>query len=182
MPKSFKTSDKIAASNMLLEGALPKSVAARFGVHVSTVYALRKDRGHGHTRPERASHNVTFRLSDVELRALDTFIVEAGLPSRAAALRSLVRAATGFLELRRSEMLDLTEVRRELRAQGRNLNQLAYALNRSALKGGARLSADDKQFLAGVRQTFASVDRLISNGFSEVRQQGRNALHMGDRL
>jgi hypothetical protein len=182
MPKSFKTKDKIAASNMLLEGALPKAVAAKFGVHVSTIYALQKDCGHGHTKPERASHNVTFRLSDVEFRALDAFIVGAGLPSRTAALRSLVRSATGFLELRRAEMLDLTEARRELLAQGRNLNQLAYALNRSALKGGAKLSAADKQFLAEVRQTFASVDRLISNGFSEVRQQGRSALHMGERL
>lgn len=71
MPKSFKTTDKIAASHMLLEGAAPKAVAAKFGVHISTIYALRKDRGHGHSKPDRASHNITFRLSGVELRALD---------------------------------------------------------------------------------------------------------------
>ena len=182
MPKSFKTKDKIAASNMLLEGATPKLVAAKFGVHVSTIYALRKDRGHGHTKPDRASHNITFRLSGVELRALDVFIVDAGLPSRTAALRSLVRSATGFLELRRDELLDLTEARRELLAQGRNLNQLTYAMNRSALRGGAKLSPEDKQFLATVRHTFTVVDRLISVGFSEVRQQGRNALHAGEHL
>lgn len=182
MPKTFTTKDKIAASNMLLEGASPKAVATKFGVHISTIYNLRKERGHGHTKPERASHIINFRLSDVEMRALDAFVVDAGMTSRTAAMRTLVRAASGFLELRRDEMLDLTEARRELRAQGRNLNQLAYALNRSALKGGAKLSAEDKQFLSEVRNTFTVVERLISDGFSEVRQQGRNALHKAERL
>ena len=116
------------------------------------------------------------------MRALDAFVVDAGMTSRTAAMRTLVRTASGFLELRRDEMLDLTEARRELRAQGRNLNQLAYALNRSALKGGAKLSAEDKQFLSDVRNTFTVVERLISYGFNEVRQQGRNALHKAERL
>ncbi len=182
MPKSFEAKDKIAASNMLLEGASPKAVATEFGVHISTVYALRKDRGHGHTKPDRASHNITFRLSDVELQTLDAFIVDAGLPSRTAALRSLVRAATGFLELRRHEMLDLTEAKSELKAQGRNLNQIALAMNRAAMKGHAKLTNPDKEFLAGIKTTYAALDAKLSKAFREVRQKGRDALHSGEKL
>jgi len=33
-----------------------------------------------------------------------------------------------------------------------------------------------------VRNTFTVVERLISDGFNEVRQQGRNALHKAERL
>lgn len=167
---------------MLLEGVAAKEVAAKFGVHISTIYGLRKDRGHGHTKADRASHVVTLRLSDDEFRALNAFVIEAGLPSRTAALRSLIRAATGFLELRRDEMLDLAEAKSELKAQGRNLNQIALAMNRAAMKGHAKLTNPDKEFLAGIKTTYAALDAKLSKAFREVRQKGRDALHSGEKL
>ncbi len=167
---------------MLLEGVPAKDVAANFGVHVSTIYSLRTDRGHGHTKADRASRIVNVRLSDDEFRALDQFVVDAGFPSRTAAMRSLIRAATGFLELRRDEMLDLTEVKTELKAQGRNLNQLAYAMNRAALKGNAKLTNPDKAFLAEVKSAYAALDARLSEAFREVRQKGRAALHASEKL
>ena len=179
--KSFNPKHKKEASNLLLEGVPAKAVAAKFGVHVSTIYELRKVMGHGHTKPDRASRVVTLRLSDDEFQALDAFVVDAGLPSRTAALRSLIRSATGFLELRREEYLDLEDAKTELKAQGRNLNQLAFAMNKAALKGGAKLSEGDKRFLAEVRRTYASLDARLSAAFREVRQKGRAALHAGDR-
>lgn len=179
--KSFASKHKKEASNMLLEGASAKAVAAKFGVHVSTIYELRKNMGHGHTKADRASHVVTLRLSDDEFRALNAFVVEAGFPSRTAALRSLIRAATGFLELRREEYLDLSEAKTELKAQGRNLNQIAFALNKAALKGEARFTEQDKGFLADVKRSYAALDARLSSAFREVRQKGRAALHAGDR-
>ena len=178
--KSFASKHKKEASNMLLEGASAKAVAAKFGVHVSTIYALRKDMGHGHTKADRASHVVHIRLSDDELQALNAFVADAGLPSRTAAMRSLIRAATGFLELRREEFLDLSEARTELKAQGRNLNQIAFALNKAALQGEARFTEQDKGFLADLRRTYAALDARLSSAFREVRQKGRAALHAGD--
>lgn len=166
---------------MLLEGTRVKAVAAHFGVHVSTIYALRKDRGHGHSKPDRASHVVTMRLSDEELRALDVFVVEAGLPSRTAALRSLIRSATGFLELRREEYLDLSEVRAELKAQGRNLNQIARALNKAAFRGQTTLTEQDKGFLSDLKRAYVTLDGRIASAFREARQKGRDALHSGER-
>lgn len=179
--KSFASKHKKDASNMLLEGASAKAVAAKFGVHISTIYALRKDMGHGHTKADRASHVVHIRLSEEEFQALNAFVTDAGLPSRTAALRSLIRGATGFLELRREDYLDLSEARAELKAQGRNLNQIAFALNKAALKGGARLTEQDKGFLADLKRTYAALDARLSSAFREVRQKGRAALHTGDR-
>tara|TARA_R110000796_G_C14564298_1_gene435178 strand:+ start:2900 stop:3619 length:720 start_codon:yes stop_codon:yes gene_type:complete len=180
MPKIFTTKDKNAASNMLLEGASVKAVAAKFGVHVSTIYALRKDRGHGHTNPNRASQNVHVRLTNEEFAALDDFVAVAGFPSRTAALRSLIRAATGFLELPREDYLDLVEVRTELRAQGRNLNQIAHAMNKAAFKGQVTIAPEDKAFLSDVRRTYVTLDGALSSAFREVRQLGRDALHTAE--
>ncbi|MDO5759060.1 MAG: hypothetical protein Q4P24_16640 [Rhodobacterales bacterium] len=180
MPKIFTTKDKNAASNMLLEGASVKAVAAKFGVHVSTIYALRKDRGHGYTNPNRASRNVHVRLTNEEFAALDDFVTVAGFPSRTAALRSLIRAATGFLELSREDYLDLVEVRTELRAQGRNLNQIAHAMNKAAFKGQVMIAPEDKAFLSDVRRTYVDFDGMLSSAFREVRQLGRDALHTAE--
>ena len=179
--KTFGTKQKTEAAVMLLEGVPPCDVAAKFGVHVSTIYALRKDRGHDGTRPDRASHVVNLRLSDEELAVLNAFVADGGFPTRAAALRSLIRAAIGFLELRREEFETLGEARGELRAQGRNLNQLAFALNKSALKGGAKLTEQDRAFLADVRRSYVALERMLSGAFREVRQKGRAALHSGAR-
>ena len=180
MPKIFTTKDKNAASNMLLEGASVKAVAAKFGVHVSTIYALRKDRSHGHTNPNRASRNVHVRLTNEEFAALNDFVAGAGFPSRTAALRSLIRAATGFLELPRDDYLDLVEVRTELRAQGRNLNQIARAMNKAAFKGQVTIAPEDKAFLSDVRRTYTDLDGMLSSAFREVRQLGRDALHTAE--
>lgn len=179
--KSFGSKQKAEAAMLLLEGASVRDVAAKFGVHTSTIYALRKDRGHGHSRTGRASHVINLRLSEEELAALNAFVADVGFPSRTAALRSLIRAATGFLELRRDEFETLAEVRSELKAQGRNLNQLAFALNKSALRGGAKLTDQDRTFLSEVRRAFAALDQRVSRTFSEVRQKGRAALHSGER-
>lgn len=177
MPKIFTTKDKNAASNMLLEGASVKAVATKFGVHVSTIYALRKDHGHGHTNANRASRNVHVRLTNAEFAALDDFVADAGFSSRTAAMRSLIRAATGFLELPREDYLDLAEARTELKAQGRNLNQIAFAMNKAAFKGQITIATEDKAFLSDVKRTYAALDVTLSNGFREVRQLGRDALH-----
>ena len=180
MPKIFATKDKKAASEMLLEGASVKAVAARFGVHVSTIYALQKDRGHGHTNPNRASRNVHVRLTDAEFAALDDFVAGAGFPSRTAAMRSLIRGATGFLELPREDYLALAEARTELKAQGRNLNQIAHALNKAAFKGQISIAPEDKAFLSDVQRTYAALDGKLSSAFREIRQLGRDALHTAE--
>jgi hypothetical protein len=180
MPKIFTTKDKKAASEMLLEGASAKAVATKFKVHVSTIYALRKDHGHGYASTNSACRNVHVRLTNKEFTALDDFVAGAGFPSRTAALRSLIRAATGFLELPREEYLDLKAVRDELKAQGRNLNQIVHAMNRSAMMGQAKLSPEDKAFIADARATFAALDRTVSAAFSDVRQLGRDALHTAE--
>lgn len=182
MPKIFATADKKKASEMLLEGAKPKAVAAAFGVHVSSVYNLRQEMGHGHSKADRASHTVVLRLSDDEFQALSAFVVDGGYKNRTAALRSLIRSATGFLELKRSEFADLTDIRNELKAQGSNLNQLSRALNRSAFNGGAHLTRADKTFLSEVKRAHTAVDGAVSRIFREVRQKGRDALHTSDKL
>ena len=165
---------------MLLEGASAKAVATRFGVHVSTVYALRKDRGHGYSSTNSACRNVHVRLTNEEFAALGAFVASGGFTSQTAALRSLIRAATGFLELPRADYLDLTEVKSEVKAQGRNLNQLSMALNKSAFRGGAALSQADKELLSDLKRSYTSLDSTLSGAFREVRQLHRDALHTAE--
>jgi hypothetical protein len=182
MPKSFATKDKKKASEMLLEGVSVQAVAAHFSVHVTTIYALRSELGHGHSKVGRASHIINLRLSDEEFQALTAFVADGGFKNRTAALRSLIRSATGFLEMKRSDFAELSEMRGELKSQGTNLNQISYALNRSAFKGGAKLTDADKVFLADLRKVYVSFEAHLSRVFREVRQKGRDAFHTGDRL
>jgi len=180
MPKIFTTKDKKAASEMLLESASAKAVATKFGVHVSTIYALRKDRGHGYGHTNSACRNVHVRLTNKEFAALDDFMVGAGFASRTAALRSLIRGATSFLELPREDYLDLKAARSEVKAQGRNLNQISLAMNKAAFKGQFAIRPEDKAFLSDLRRSYTTLDKTLSNALQEVRQLGRDALHTAE--
>ncbi|MEH6655167.1 helix-turn-helix domain-containing protein [Loktanella salsilacus] len=180
MPKIFTTKDKTAALEMLLEGASVQAVATKFGVHVSTIYALRKDRGHGDGFTNSACRNVHVRLTNDEFAALDDFIAAAGFASRTAALRSLIRGATGFLELPREDYLNLKATRSEVSAQGRNLNQISLAMNRAAFKGQFSIRPEDKAFLSDLRQAHKTLDKTLSGALRDVRQLGRDALHTAE--
>lgn len=180
--KRFNSKDRAKAVQLLHEGVPPKEIAQQFGVSVSTVYNVRNERGLGRSKKDRATRLVQFRLSEDEYQALQVFIADTGAASPSAAMRGLVRAATGYLELRRDEFLNLEAVLSELKAQGRNLNQLSRAMNRAALMSRAELSSADKEFLAEVRTAFVGLHSMVKDAFREVRQKGRNALHTADRL
>lgn len=182
MPKIFTSKEKKAATNMLLEGVSPKTIAAHFGVHRTTIYELRKVEGIGHTDPHRASHRLDVRLTDIEMGSFNAFVNEAGFPSKPSAMRSLIRAAMGFLELKRSEYLDLSEVSSELKAQGRNLNQLTRLANVKALKGKGGFTDEDRAFLSEVARSYSMLNGKLSDALSEARQQGRSSLRSCERL
>ncbi len=178
--KRFNAHHQKQALALLREGTSVRDVAKTFGVHISTLYDLRKAHGLGSSKSSRASHVITLRLTEEELHALSAFETEAGFADRSAALRSLIRAATGFLELKRSEYLGLAALNSEIKAQGRNLNQMARALNRSAVTGGAQIGKAEREILQAARESFAAVDKTVSNALREVKQKGRDALHSGD--
>jgi hypothetical protein len=84
--------------------------------------------------------------------------------------------------MKRSDHKELSAMRGELKAQGTNLNQISYALNRSAFKGGAKLTDADKVSLANLQKVYISFEAHFLRVFREVRQKGRDAFHTGDKL
>ncbi len=178
--KRFNANHQEQALALLREGTPVRDVAKTFGVHISTLYDLRKAHGLGPTKSGRASHVITLRLTEEELQALSAFETAAGFTDRSAAMRSLIRAATGFLELKRSEYLGLAALNAEIKAQGRNLNQMARALNRSAVAGGAQIGDAEREVLQAAREGFAAVNKTVSTALRDVKQKGRAALHSGD--
>lgn len=177
--KSFTSKHRREAETLLRNGGRPKDVAAQFGVSLSTIYNLRREAGGGRGR---ASNVVTLRLSDEELAALRKYALDGGFDGKSAALRSLIRAATGYLELRREEFLDLERLNAELKSQGVNINQMARALNKSALFGGASLSRGDKEELLALRNSLGELRVFLKSALKEVRQNGRSALHKATKI
>lgn len=178
--KRFNAHHRKQATALLRDGASVRDVAKTFGVHISTIYELRTAHGLGPSKPGRATHVITLRLTEEELLALSAFETGAGFTDRSAAMRSLIRAATGFLELKRSEYLGLAALNAEIKAQGRNLNQMARALNRSAVAGGAQIGKAEREVLQAAREGFAAVNKTVSTALRDVKQKGRAALHSGD--
>ncbi|WP_029625576.1 plasmid mobilization relaxosome protein MobC [Sphingomonas sp. PAMC 26605] len=80
------------------------------------------------TMRSRGKHRIELRLDDDELAQLDDSAAERGVKRTdwvAAVVRSRLRAAPPPIEARQT----LVDIRRELRAIGRNVNQAVHALH-----------------------------------------------------
>lgn len=119
------------------------SIARRLRVSRPTVYrAIEK---HGRPgNPALDSARVTIRLTPDELAALDVLSGRMGL-SRSALGRRVLRLAAGFLEPDPDMVEAMTDLSRQVKAVGGNLNQIAAHLNREALMQGRASPSRDQQ-------------------------------------
>lgn len=98
-------------------------------------------------RPGQSSEDssrVTIRLTPEERAALDVLSGRLGV-SRSALGRRVLRMAAGFLEPDAEMVEAMTDLSRQIKSVGGNLNQIAAHLNREArMQGRASPSADQQ--------------------------------------
>lgn len=88
----------------------------------------------------RLTERCEFRATPAEKEAIERNAREAGYrPSE-----YLRRKALEKPDYSQAQLLEMASVRKELRAQGKNLNQIARVLNDAALKASARAEYWDK--------------------------------------
>lgn len=158
------------------------SLAKRYGVSRPTVYrAVEKNGRPG--QPSEDSARVTIRLTPEERAALDVLSGRMGL-SRAALGRRVLRLAAGFLEPDPELVEAMTDLSRQIKAVGGNLNQIAAHLNREArLQGRASPSRDQQaQIEASERALKAlakEVDRLFVHAAKRRKARVETILRRG---
>lgn len=119
------------------QGARLKSYAETNGVSLGAVVGAIADRlptpeSNAAGRPDTGprSNQVLIRLSDNECLALDEHVEATGFDTRTSwATRVVVHGINQVPAMSREELTELRRSRSELAAIGRNLNQIARALN-----------------------------------------------------
>lgn len=147
-------------------GQSVSALAKRFGVSRPTVYRAIE----AMERPGRGSADdarVTIRLTPDERAALDVLSGRLGV-SRAALGRRVLRMAAGFLEPDPDLIEAATDLSRQIKAVGGNLNQIAAHLNREARMQGraspnARQLSDIEDAEKALKALSRDVDRLFVN-------------------
>lgn len=125
----------------MAEGKSRGEVAAALGRTIAAVARLYE----AARQPEATTrgHTVTVRLTTAEVEALQA-LAEARGASKNAVLRSALRQSAAMVEIDREVIAALRDVRNQIAAIGRNLNQLTELANSGRLKwnpGDARTIA-----------------------------------------
>lgn len=159
------------------------SIARRLRVSRPTVYrAIEK---HGRPgNPALDSARVTIRLTPEELAALDVLSGRMGL-SRSALGRRVLRLAAGFLEPDPEMVEAMTDLSRQVKAVGGNLNQIAAHLNREALLQGRASPNKDQQAQIeaserALKALAKDVDRLFVHAAKRRKARVDAILRKGD--
>ena len=159
------------------------SLAKRYGISRPTVYrAIEKNGRPG--QPAEDSARVTIRLTSDERAALDVLSGRFGL-SRAALGRRVLRLAADFLEPDPEMVEAMTDLSRQVKAVGGNLNQIAAHLNREALMQGraspnreqqAQIEASERALKALAKD----VDRLFVHAAKRRKARIETILRRAD--
>lgn len=151
-------------------GETVTALAAKWGVSRPTVYrAIER-----HGRPDdhsRDSAPVSIRLTPSERAALDVLAGRAGV-SRSALGRRVLRMAAGFLEPDADLVEAVSDLSRQIKAIGGNLNQIAAHLNREAvLQGRASPSAAQMAQVEASERDLKALARQIDGLFVHVARR-----------
>lgn len=120
----------------------------------------------------RGKHRIEVRLDDDEMAQLDAGAAERGVKRTdwiAAVVRSRLRAAPPPLDARQT----LVDIRRELRAIGRNVNQAVHALHAANMQDSrldlAREAARVEAMQAAVEEQVAAIGRALQGDLAYWR-------------
>ncbi|WP_199262562.1 helix-turn-helix domain-containing protein [Paracoccus binzhouensis] len=144
----------------LKAGDSVSALAKEFGVSRRTIYnyKLRLAESELYYR----SAVLTVRLNKADFVALDELAKRHGLSRAETARRVLLRAVDVYVQPEETSqaIYDLTQ---QLLPIGRNLNQIAAALNAAAKRGTLRLDKETQAALSRVRSRADAVERLADD-------------------
>lgn len=155
---AFSPDERQTLRRLVAEGKTRAEVAEALGRPVTSVVRLY----HAARAPQATTHanSVRVGLTDAELEALDLLAGERGV-TKNAVLRGALRQAAGMVEIDKAVVAALRDVRNEIAAIGRNLNQLAELGNSGRLKWNARDSRTLAQSLSAADAARAAATRVI---------------------
>ncbi len=110
---------------------------------------------------------VATRLAVVEAKALDGLQSRLGYKTRGAALRGIVRASVGILELAETEVIEFADLRRSIGGLGGNINQLAHL----AQVGKLDLDQGDRELLYGTERAMIQLRLYLNDVVNECRRR-----------
>ena len=144
----------------LKAGDSASALAKEFGVSRRTVYNYKLRLAE--TELYYRSAVLTVRLNKADFAGLDELAKKHGLSRAETARRVLLRAVDVYVQPEETSqaILDLTQ---QLLPIGRNLNQIAAALNTAAKRGTLRLDKETQAALSRVRSRADAVERLADD-------------------
>ena len=161
-----------------IRSGVPVAVLAkRFGVTRPTIYrAIRRFHDKASV-VQVGTAPVSFTIDRAELRAFDAFVGRLGIKSRADALRRVCRVSAGFLEPDPYLADAINDLRNELSALGRNVNQLVAAKNYELRRGQKlKISKEQQQLLVDL------LEHIDGVGVTVRELEGRRASETVRRL
>lgn len=125
------------------------ALAKQFGVTRPTIYRAIRRFNDKASIVQVGTAPVSFTVDRAELQRFDAFVGRLGLKSRADALRRVCRIPSGFLEPDPYLADAIHDLRVELTAIGRNVNQLVATKNYEVRRGQKlKLTKPQQQLLA----------------------------------
>lgn len=129
--------------------------------------ALKAHRPKARTNRKPLNRNLRIRLNEDEDKSLETLAKSSGAMTRSRIIRQLIREAIGQgPDLLENDLESFREAVRQLGSLGRNINQIARALN----SGCPSSSILDQTPLKAVQQQIASVQKEVL----DLVQRSRN--------
>ncbi|MBI1219986.1 MAG: ribbon-helix-helix protein, CopG family [Rhodobacteraceae bacterium] len=162
---AFSSEERQALRRLVAEGKSRDEVAAalgRSGPAVARLYQAAR-------QPEATTrgHTVTVRLTTAEMEALQALAAERGR-SKNAVMRSALRQGAAMVEIDREVIAALRDVRNQIAAIGRNLNQLTELANADRLKGNPGDARTIAKALAAADLATGAATRVIEAARAKV--------------
>lgn len=142
--KNLTIEQRIDIARRFQAGEAARDLSAEFGVSVRHVSRLAKEEIGEGLAVRDPSEVVTFRASQSELSAFDAEWQARGFANRSQALKALVRARCGFMDVTADRLDGFVEVWR----QSRDLTDAGMALAKVVRRGRLVLADEDRALVS----------------------------------
>lgn len=168
--KNLMIEQRIEIARRFQAGETAQDLSAEFGVSVRHVSRLAKEEIGEGVAVRDPSEVVTFRASQSELSVFDTEWQARGFANRSQALKAVVRARCGFMDVTSDRLDGFVEVWR----QSHDLTDVGMALAKSVRRGRLVLSEEDRVLISELVELAQKMTRELGT-MKDLAQGQRGA-------